>query len=198
MTVISLAKANKLRNLLETKVLVEAEADALLAIRGQLDGTETEEDVANELGTRVTAFAKSDAAYAQALTAIESIRTLVAEANGAHGVNAIMAALATLTRKRAYMTRVLGHVAVGGKPADLKKLMARIADAKEVAIKDVYGRRTGINFTIAIPVDELRTTIRGYEADIRKLEEQRNEVNYRVTVTLDELTAQALGSFGLL
>lgn len=198
---ISLAKLNKARNLIEQKVIPQLEEELISSLRATILIIDNVDAAAAKLANKSTDADAIKAKLESAEMLSLKLREIVAEANAKANLNELLAMQSLQKRSLARWRKIKDLL--GPDPAlTARQIVAQIQEQKELATANAYIRPNAA-VSAVINNDNFNPTaaknmVEVFENLLRNLDEQRNEINYKTTVSLDEPTATALRSFSVL
>lgn len=201
MTEVSLAKANKLRNLLKDVVLFRIESamnenrSVTLAAYEPLSAVETKY---NEIAAT---FLKLVADRTLVITNIAKLRKLISTVNEKNGVNELMADIAFVHNELKFWKAYIPIANSTKTPAEIATFLLH-ENEKTAGAAPTYRSNNGLhNFHViaeGMSQKDLSDSITNLEAFARTLEETRNTKNYGISVSLDDDLVKVLETFKLL
>jgi hypothetical protein len=199
---VTLAKANKLRNLLKDKVLPQLHLQIMVNRTVKFLGHESEQDISNIFSNAVKEFSDAVSQRDLVQTTILKLRKTISAVNDRYMLPDLMADINFYMGEVIFWKSLVGAPNESKSPSEIKAILD--FEAKNlVASTATYGRSSGTSKTFVVAdanytakaVSERISTL---EATVRSLEEQRNTKNYQVMVSLDDEIVKVLETFKLL
>lgn len=196
---VTLAKANKIRNQLEDKIVPTLAGNVSAHQTITLVGYETELDIAAKFDAASKEVRNLIEVYQTATLTVAKLRKLIAFTNEKHQVNDLLSDIASAKNELLFWKKLAAPFGNFTKSSsEIAKAMAYEASQPVNNGYRVPSQKAFVVYDHVFNRDFLAEKISNLEVKIRTLEEDRNTKNYATQVSLDDDIVKVLEAFKII
>jgi hypothetical protein len=194
---VTLAKANKIRNLLEDKIIPNISSEIRTLLGGTFKGFEDRETIENVFSTNIESISGYLKQFEDVSTVILKLRDLISKKNEEAHINQLMAKIESHRKTRQLLNDVI--LVNRGTEQNIDQIVSLIEFTnKSTSVNGSLNR--GIAYFVNNEVFNskvLKENIQSLDTELRELEEERNSRNYSNQVILDDEIIKVLETYKL-